>query len=181
MLDQLTSTAGVIALVALVFAVATLALAIVLALRLRAVRAAQRVVMGDAEQRDLVAHAEAIQNAFVQLRDLVDATFVRVEQRLGQHAARLDWGISHTAVVRYDAYGEMTGRQSSSMALLDDTGTGIVVSSILHREQARVYVKDVAQGSSQYELSPEEQEAIAIARRSHEPESQRQASAVTGS
>jgi hypothetical protein len=57
----------------------------------------------------------------------------------------------------------MTGRQSSSMALLDDSGSGVVLSSILHREQARMYVKRVRDGSSELELSPEENEAISTA------------------
>ena len=66
-------------------------------------------------------------------------------------------------MVRYDAYGEMSGRQSSSIALLDDNGTGVVMSSILHREQARLYVKGVREASREFELSPEENEAVAAA------------------
>ena len=66
-------------------------------------------------------------------------------------------------MVRYDAYGEMSGRQSSSMALLDDNGTGVVLSSILHRDQARMYVKGVRDGRGEFELSPEEDEAIRAA------------------
>jgi ATP-dependent Clp protease adapter protein ClpS len=57
----------------------------------------------------------------------------------------------------------MSGRQSSSLALLDAHRTGVVVSSIQHREQARVYVKPVREGASEFELSPEEQEAIETA------------------
>jgi hypothetical protein len=49
------------------------------------------------------------------------------------------------------------------MALLDSRRTGVVVSSILHRDQARVYVKQVREGESELELSPEEQEAIEAA------------------
>jgi hypothetical protein len=54
----------------------------------------------------------------------------------------------------------MSGQQSSSYALLDSHRSGVVVSSILHREQARVYVKRVHNGESELDLSPEEQEAI---------------------
>jgi ATP-dependent Clp protease adapter protein ClpS len=57
----------------------------------------------------------------------------------------------------------MSGRQSSSFALLDAHRSGIVVSSILHREQARVYVKRVHNGQSELDLSPEELEAIEAA------------------
>ena len=68
-------------------------------------------------------------------------------------------------MVRYDAMGEMTGRQSSSVALLDSHGTGVVFSSILHREQARLYVKPINAGQSEFDLSPEEQEALEAAMR----------------
>ena len=75
-------------------------------------------------------------------------------------ARRLDGAITHSAVVRYDAYNEMSGRQSSSIALLDDHRNGVVLSSILHREQARLYAKPVRSGRSELDLSPEEQAAV---------------------
>jgi hypothetical protein len=168
MASDLTSTTGIVALAAAAIAVAALAMAIVLAVKLRHMRSAQLAVLGDSESRDLVAHAEAMQSGFVDLRELVESTFSTVERKLGAHDQRIDLGISHAAVVRYDAYGDMSGRQSSSIALLDEHGSGVVLSSILHRDQARIYVKDVQAGKSQFELSPEEKEAIATAMRSHE-------------
>jgi hypothetical protein len=76
---------------------------------------------------------------------------------------RLDGCVAYLSLIRYDAYGEMSGRQSSSLALLDSRRSGVVLSSILHREQARVYVKQVHEGESEFELSPEEQQAIETA------------------
>jgi hypothetical protein len=58
----------------------------------------------------------------------------------------------------------MSGRQSSSIALLDEKGTGVVMSSILHREQARLYAKGIRDGQSDVELSPEENEAVEAAK-----------------
>jgi Protein of unknown function (DUF4446) len=78
-------------------------------------------------------------------------------------AVRLDGAITHSAVVRYDAYNEMSGRQSSSVALLDEHRNGVVLSSILHREQARLYAKSVTDGRSEIDLSPEEQAAVEAA------------------
>jgi hypothetical protein len=46
------------------------------------------------------------------------------------------------------------------VALLDERRTGVVISSILHRDQARLYVKQVREGNPEYELSPEEQQAV---------------------
>jgi len=161
--DDLSSTVGIVAIAAGAVALLALALMFVLIRRLRTLRTAQRVVLGESGQRDVVAHAERIQAGFDELRAAVDSTFSRLDERLTHNERRLGRTISKTAVIRYDAYGEMTGRQSSSMALLDDSGTGVVLSSILHREQARMYVKDVRDGHSEFELSPEENEAIATA------------------
>jgi hypothetical protein len=65
--------------------------------------------------------------------------------------------------VRYDAYNELSGHQSVSIALLDDKRSGIVLSSIHHRDQARVYAKAVIAGEGELELSPEEAQAVAAA------------------
>ncbi|TIC82224.1 DUF4446 family protein [Nocardioides sp. GY 10113] len=72
--------------------------------------------------------------------------------------------LRHLAVVRYDAFEEMGGRLSWSLALLDDGGDGVVLTSIRGRNEARTYAKSVAAWSSDQELSPEEGEAVAHAR-----------------
>ena len=71
--------------------------------------------------------------------------------------------ISHRALIRYDAYNELSGRQSVSIALLDDERSGIVLSCIHHRDQARVYAKQMHGGQAELELSPEEAEAVRLA------------------
>lgn len=72
--------------------------------------------------------------------------------------------LRHLAVVRYDAFDEMGGLLSWSLALLDDAGDGVVLTSIRGRNEARTYAKSVAGWSSDQELSPEEDEAVAHAR-----------------
>lgn len=158
-MSDLESTTGIVALAAAVIALAALALALVLALRLRRLRAAQTTVLGGSD-RDVVAHAAALErrvaNSSRRLQDSAEA----LERRVAEAERRLTSTISRTAVVRYDAYNEMSGHQSSSIALLDDNATGIVLSSILHREQARFYAKWVVGGDSELDVSPEEREAI---------------------
>jgi hypothetical protein len=161
--DDLTSAAGIAALAAGGVALVALLLALILFVKLRRMRAAQTLVLGTSGERDLVTHAEGIEIAFVELRELVESTFEQVQRRLESDEARIARGISRTAVIRYDAYNEMSGRQSSSMALLDEHGTGVVLSSILHRDQARLYVKGVRDGTPDLELSPEEDEAVRTA------------------
>lgn len=162
-MDELTTTQGIVALGAAGVGLVALVLAIVLAFKLRRLRAAQRAVLGEAGERDLVSHAERLETGFVDLRDWVEETAAGLEQRVGSAEARVDGCIAYRSMIRYDAYGEMSGEQSSSVALLDARRSGVVVSSISHRDQARVYVKQILEGESEHKLSPEEEEAIETA------------------
>ena len=72
--------------------------------------------------------------------------------------------LRHLAVVRYDAFGDMGGHLSWSLALLDDSGNGVVLTSIHGRSDARTYAKNVTDWSCEQQLSPEEEEAITHAR-----------------
>ncbi|MFS3128399.1 DUF4446 family protein [Nocardioides sp. Bht2] len=72
--------------------------------------------------------------------------------------------LRHLAVVRYDAFGDMGGHLSWSLALLDDSGDGVLLTSIHGRSEARTYAKNVQGWSSETQLSPEEAEAIEHAR-----------------
>jgi hypothetical protein len=72
--------------------------------------------------------------------------------------------LRHLAVVRYDAFDDMGGHLSWSVALLDDAGDGVVLTSIHGRSDARTYAKSVAGWASEQQLSPQESEAIQRAR-----------------
>jgi hypothetical protein len=159
---NLTSTAGIVAMAAGAVAIVALLVTVLLAVRLRRVRSDQRMVLGD-RQQDLVAHAANLQSSFQALNDYVQDVAAGLEHRMGVAEGRLDGAIAYRSLVRYDAYGEMSGRQSTSIALLDATHSGVVLSSIHHRDQARLYVKQIHGGQSELELSPEETEAIRVA------------------
>jgi hypothetical protein len=70
--------------------------------------------------------------------------------------------LRHLAVVRYDAFGDMGGHLSWSMALLDDAGDGVVLTSIHGRSEARSYAKNVTGWNCEQTLSPEEEEAVSL-------------------
>lgn len=158
-MDDLTTTQGIVALAAAGTAAIALILALVLAFKVRSMRRAQSAVLGESS-RDLVTHSAQLDAAFGDLREYVEEALARLEQRSVAMDQRMDGALSHRALVRYDAYGEMSGQQSSSFAMLDKHRSGLVFSSILHRDQARVYVKQIHEGESSIELSPEEQQAI---------------------
>ena len=159
-MNDLTDPAGIAALSAGALAFIALLLAIVLAFRVRKLRAAQKTVLGEHGQTDLVAHAAELQQAFNALHDRVEEVAVNVDQRLGVAEERLDGAVTYRSLVRYDAYGELTGNQSTTIALLDAQRNGVVMSSIVRRDTARFYCKLVIDGQGELQLSPEEVEAV---------------------
>ena len=156
---SLTDTQGILALAAAAVAVVALLGCAGLLISLRRLRASQRVVLGP-EQRDVVAHAAALQQAFEELREYVGEVAERLDLRLAAAELELRGAIAHRSLVRYDAYNELSGKQSMSIALLDGTHSGIGLSCIPHRDQARVYAKQIRGGHSELELSPEEADAV---------------------
>jgi Protein of unknown function (DUF4446) len=140
--------AGVAALLALV-------LSSVLWRRVVRIQAGQAVVLGSGRS-DLLDFAVSLQARIDDLHRAVD----EVATGLSRVDRRVDGSLTNTAVVRYDAYEGTGGQQSASVALLDATRTGTIVTAIQGRDYARIYVKDLDRGRSSVALSPEEQEAV---------------------
>ena len=157
--DDLTTTTGIVALAAAGVGAIAFTFCIVLAVKLRRLRSAQVAVLGE-EKRDLVAHAARLETGFTDLREWVEDSLTGSEQRMNAHEQRIDGCLAFRSVVRYDAYNELSGAQSASIALLDTHRSGVVVSSIVHRDQARIYIKQVHEGEAEIALSPEEQQAV---------------------
>lgn len=72
----------------------------------------------------------------------------------------IEGAVRRVGLVRYDAFEDVGGRLSFSCALLDEHGTGVVVTSINGRQDTRVYAKPITNGTSSYNVSVEEEEAI---------------------
>jgi hypothetical protein len=161
--SELTTTTGIVALAAAAVALIAVGLAAALFMQLRRLRADQRVVLGEHGAQDLVSHATGLETSFRALHDYVTDVAVRLDTRLGAVEERLDGAIAHCGLIRYDAYNEMSGRQSTSIALLDSSSSGVVLSSIHHRDQARLYAKQISNGKGELKLSPEEEEALRLA------------------
>jgi hypothetical protein len=149
------STAAWIAIAAAAIAVVAIAAAAACYTALRRVRASQLVLIGKG-QGDLVDFAVSLQGRI----DTLHRTIDDVAGALGNLERRVDGTIARSAIVRYDAYANSGGHQSSSVALLDASRSGIVLSAIQGRDYARIYIKELDRGKATVALSPEEQEAV---------------------
>jgi hypothetical protein len=138
-------------------AVAVVALLVLLwaVVQLRRLRAGQRAVLAGGSS-DLVDFAVSLQARIDELNRAVHT----VSGGLERIDARMDGTVSKTAIVRYDAYENSGGHQSASVAMLDASRSGVVLSAIQGRDYARIYVKELDRGRASVALSPEEQEAV---------------------
>ena len=68
--------------------------------------------------------------------------------------------LRHVALVRYDAFADVGGRLSYSVALLDDTGSGLVLTTLAGKADVRTYVRTISAGTPDGSLTAEEQQAI---------------------
>jgi len=148
-------TALYVAIGAAVVAALTLLLAIWLFVRLRALRRGQTVLMGG-DQTDLMSYALSL----LARVESVEARATEVESIVDSLGRRLDSCMQQRSLIRYDALDGSGGRQSVSMALLDASGSGFVLTAIQDREYARIYVKELREGEADLELSPEERKAV---------------------
>lgn len=85
------------------------------------------------------------------------------EARLQSTADAMRGCVQHIGLVRYDAYGDVSGAQSFSIALLDDHHNGAILTGLLGRHDGRCYGKPVANGQTEMALSEEEESALQMA------------------
>jgi hypothetical protein len=149
------SVAGWIAIGAAAVAAVAVGLAVLHFVTLRRLRRDQLVLLGGGKG-DLVDFAVSLQSRIDDLRRAVDA----ISSDLDRVDRRVDETVSKTAIVRYDAYEHSGGHQSASIAMLDSSRSGVVLSAIQGRDYARIYVKELDRGHASVALSPEELEAV---------------------
>ena len=96
--------------------------------------------------------------------DALPEDVLGLRQEVAALRAEARGAIRHLGVVRYDAFGDVGGRLSWSLALLDDDGNGVVLTAIHGRSEARSYAKSISGWASDQPMSPEEEDAVASAK-----------------
>lgn len=153
--------AQIIAGVAAALGVAALLLVILLIRRVSRLQEDQRVVLGSrGSAKDIVSFARQLDDRLDDLRDELHT--LSLEAR--DHEVRIDGCLSRVGVVRFDAYHDLGGRQSTVIGLLNANDNGVVITTVVSRDFARTYVKTIREGEPDIPLAPEEEEALQQAR-----------------
>lgn len=152
------NTAGIV--VILLGLVLVLAIALtILAIRVGQIRRRWRELLEGARGETL----ERLLLDQLRERTLLEERIAELEADHRHIELRMKSSLRLRGFVRYDAFGDSGGEQSFSLAMLDETGNGTVMTSLVGRESCRVYCKELHRSSTERNLTPEEQKAISLA------------------
>lgn len=133
---------------------------IFLTFRFRKLRRQQNLFVGEVKEGNLA----EVMAGYVEEEKALEKKLQALNEKQKETAEILTGAIQKMAVVRFDAFEDVGGKLSFSAALLNEHGDGVVISAINGRQESRAYAKLVKKGASSYNLSTEEEEAIARAR-----------------
>lgn len=140
----------------------TLVLTIYAMVQFRHARRMYKTFMTGTESQNLESHLLEVVSRVKTLEDDRSAQ----AKTLRDLDRRLSYALQRVGMVRFNAFSDAGGELSYAVALLDSEGNGVVTSSIYGRAEARVYAKSVIRGKSSFNLSQEEESAIAQAMQS---------------
>lgn len=95
--------------------------------------------------------------------DGLEGDLTALDRRLQDVEFRLPAAIAKVGVVSYDAFGNIAGQLSRSIALLDEGGSGVLFTIMVSRDETLFFSKEISGGASKEPLSPEEEQAVATA------------------
>ncbi|MBN1289250.1 MAG: DUF4446 family protein [Actinobacteria bacterium] len=144
--------------------VVNIALSVYLYLRIRTLESESELLARDTEGHNII---ELVNDSMVQVERMTREVNTLTDKN-DWIVKRLAGALRNVGMVRFDAFRDLGGLMSFAVALLDDRGNGVVISSIYGRSESRTYAKPVVERSSKYELSPEEREAIRLASQNKE-------------
>jgi hypothetical protein len=127
---------------------------------------AARLARESRREYQRIVHADAdVVDALLDRISAIDASTKTVEQLAELVQVTRDdlaHSLRHVAVVRYDAFRDVSGRSSFSIALLDDSGDGVIMTSLHGRSETQFIAKGITDANAD-SLSPEEAQAVEYA------------------
>ena len=107
--------------------------------------------------------AKNLEDTLIKRLDQIDS-LIEANEENEQHIQLLFGKMRRTyqkmGLIKYDAFHEMGGKLSFSLAMLDEKDNGFIINAMHTREGCYTYIKEIVEGNSIIVLSEEEQEAL---------------------
>lgn len=157
--DSLAKSSGSVLLLLIIGIIVLAVVAVVQQLSLKSQRGRIRSLLEGARGENI----ERMLYDQLKERVVIEDQLRNVRERLESLETRMLGSKRFMGLVRFDAFEDVGGSQSFALALYDERGEGMVISSLVGRADCRVYCKSLVAGRAERGLSAEEQEAIALA------------------
>ena len=142
------------------FSALLLLIVIYLLVKLNAMSSKYAILMKGSEGKSL-------EEMFIKRLETIDGTvkgLAELETKHNNLRKQVQGCVQRVGIVRFNAYGDISGDMSYAVALLDEKGDGVVLSGMTSRHDARPYAKPIESDSSKYTLIDEEKSAISMAK-----------------
>ena len=116
-------------------------------------------------------NAKSLENTLIERLDQIDgllAANAENEKNIKQLFTNMKCTFQKVGLVKYDAFNEMGGKLSFTIALLNESNDGFVMNAVHSREGCYTYVKEIIAGNAIIMLSTEEKEALEMAKNSND-------------
>lgn len=117
-------------------------------------------------------NAKTLEDTLIKRLDQVDTLIAANstnEKNIDKLFSNMKFTFQKVGLVKYDAFHEMGGKLSFSLALLNETDDGFVMNAVHSREGCYTYIKEIVGGNSIIVLAEEEQEALDMAKEANRP------------
>lgn len=106
---------------------------------------------------------KSLENVILRRFDQIDDLILRdkeMDDKIDEISENLLTVFQKIGIVKYDAFNEMGGKLSFTIALLDKENTGFVMNAMHSREGCYTYIKEIIKGESYITLGEEEKQAV---------------------
>jgi len=90
----------------------------------------------------------------------IEDSQAKIDKHLVLINSRLDKSIRNVETIRFNPFVDAGSNQSFAIALMNDEGNGVVMSSLYARDRMSIFAKPIVKGKSEFELSSEEKEVL---------------------
>ena len=90
----------------------------------------------------------------------IEETEMKIDKHLVTIDNRLNKSIRSVETIRFNPFIDAGSNQSFAIALMNDEGNGVVMSSLYARDRMSIFAKPIINGKSEFELSSEEKEVL---------------------
>lgn len=148
-----------------VFVIALLIVVIVDTIEIISLKKRYKIFMSGKNARNL---EKTLIERLDQVDTLLEANDAN-EKNIKRLFSNMKFTFQKIGLVKYDAFNEMGGKLSFSLALLNETDDGFVLNAVHSREGCYTYIKEIVGGNSIIVLAEEEQEALKMAKENYKP------------